>query len=372
MRWWPQRRQCTLYASRASPHISPPITSLGGPISGRDVSSKLEIGDLHSIEAGQVVSAPALADPVPEFARAVVVGLSERPLWLPCRFLYDEAGSEIFERITSAAEYYPTRKEAEILAAASDDIRDRTGPVTLVELGSGNSAKTNLLLRAYAQDGSRVRYVPIDVSESALVEAADSITRWHREVEVRGIHATYEAAFPLLGQVSPAMVLFLGSTIGNLNQTEAAQFWTAFAGHLGAGDFVLLGLDLVKDPDIINPAYNDAAGHSAAFTKNVFERMNRELGSDIDIDAIEHVAAYREQWQRVEIFARFSRDQAIFVEPYNQSISVAAGDQVMTEVSRKFILGQQERYLACFGLEVREIYLDSDEWFAVLLLQRRR
>ncbi|MGH7582916.1 MAG: L-histidine N(alpha)-methyltransferase [Gemmatimonadales bacterium] len=305
-----------------------------------------------------------------EFATAVMVGLSDRPRWLPCRYLYDARGSELFDAITSTPEYYPTRTEASILAESAAAIAEITGSVTLVELGAGSSAKTGRLLDAYARGGRPVRYLPVDVSATALEAGTRMIAARHPGVTIAPINGTYDVAFALLPDAAPVMLVFLGSTVGNFNQTEAATFWARVSAHLSPGDFVLLGVDLVKDPAIINAAYNDAAGHSAAFTRNIFARMNRELGSSLDLAAIEHEAAYNAAWQRVEIFARFTTAQSIRLAPLGRSVAIGVGERIMTEISRKYVIGNLEAYLQCFGLTLRRCFADPQGWFAELLLQR--
>lgn len=304
-----------------------------------------------------------------EFATSVLIGLSDHPRWLPVRFLYDERGSLLFEAITATPEYYPTRTEAAILAASAMEISRLTGPLTLIELGAGSSAKTGHLLAAYSSGARAARYVPVDVSASALRTGTDALLAAHPLVSITPVHGTYERAFPMLRELSPAMLVFLGSTIGNLNQTEAALFWTDVSRHLAPGDFVLLGVDLVKDPRLIHAAYNDASGHSAEFTRNIFHRMNRELGAGLDLGQIEHLATYNPEWQRVEIHARFRTDQMIRLEPLGTGVRVGAGERIMTEISRKFVLDELELYLTAFGLTLRRVFSDERGWFAVLLLQ---
>jgi L-histidine N-alpha-methyltransferase len=165
--------------------------------------------------------------------------------------------------------------------------------------------------------------------------------------------------------------MFLGSTVGNLNQTEAAAFWGRVSQALAPGDCVLLGADLAKPAPVLNAAYNDAAGWSAAFTKNIFARMNRELGSGIDLETIGHEARYREEWRRVEIFARFTERQTIRVRPLSRSFTVEAGERIMTEISRKFDLPELATYLSTFGLETVRSFTDPNGWYAVMLLRRR-
>jgi L-histidine N-alpha-methyltransferase len=306
-----------------------------------------------------------------EFARAAAAGLTDTPRWLPCQYLYDTAGSQLFEEITRQPEYYQTRTEAAILASAAQEIRAQTGDVTLIELGSGSSEKTDHLLKAYAVGDEVVRYVPVDVSRAAIRQAENRLATEHPDVEVSGLIGRYEESFPLFRKHSPAMVVFLGSTIGNFNHEESLHFWRSVGTHLEKGDHFLLGVDLVKDPAVLEAAYNDAAGVTAAFTKNLFVRMNRELGAGIDVDQLEHVARYNDKWQQVEMFARFRTAQPVRIDPLDATIEIGAGEQVMVEISRKFVLEKLATYLSVFGFELEDVFTDERDWFALLLLKRK-
>ena len=318
----------------------------------------------------EVVDAHSARDNVETFARSVVDGLSQDPKWLHCRFLYDAEGSRLFESITEQPEYYPTRTEAAILERHAADIRALTGPRTLVELGSGYSVKTEHLLTAYAPLDEELDYVPVDVSVSALREASRTISDRFPEVNFTGIRGTYASAFPVFPALSPQMVVFLGSTLGNLNRDEEHAFWRSVAEHLPIGDYFLLGVDLIKDPAVLNAAYNDAAGVTASFTRNYFARMNRELGSRVDLDQIEHVAVWNPEQGRVEISLRFLRAQRIEIPSLDASFDIAAGEEVMIEISRKFRLANLTERLAGYGLQVRRVFTDDRDWFGVLLLER--
>lgn len=316
-----------------------------------------------------VLDAPDF-DPVLEFAKSVSAGLSDSPRWLHCRYLYDERGSELFERICEQPEYYPTRTEAAILEQRAAQIRSITGPVTIVELGSGTSVKTDYLLTAYTRDDTPLRYVPVDVSEPALQVAAQTIGERHPLVEFSGIVGAYESAFPLFWEQSPSMVVFLGSTIGNLNPAESSVFLSQLAENMRSGDYLLLGIDLIKDVSVLEAAYNDAAGVTAEFSKNLFARINRELGARVDLDNIEHVAVYNREWQRIEIFIEFLADQDVYVEPLDERFSIAAGERVLIEISRKFVLSEMRDHVAQFGFSLNRAYTDDDDQFALLLMQR--
>jgi L-histidine N-alpha-methyltransferase len=309
-------------------------------------------------------------NPVQDFALSVERGLGQNPRRLECRFLYDARGSELYEAITRQPEYYPTRTEASILARHAGEIAGITGPAALVELGSGSSTKTDHLLAAYLKQMSALCYVPIDVSDSALNHVCRTLPRRRPGVQVIGIHGTYQEGFPLFRTASPALVIFLGSTIGNLDPTDSVLFLSQIADHLSPGDYFLLGLDLVKSPSVLEAAYNDAAGVTEAFTRNLFARMNRELGSEIDLSVIEHLARYNPQQEQIEIHARFRRAQTIRVAPLNLSFAIAAGEKIRTEISRKFRLGEIRTLLEEIGLRTRRIFTDEREWFGLLLLQK--
>jgi L-histidine Nalpha-methyltransferase len=310
------------------------------------------------------------ADATLEFARAVAAGLAASPKRLPSRFLYDAQGSALFEEITRQPEYYLTRAEASILDRRAEEIRELTGPATVIELGSGSARKTGRLLAAYAARDRSVRYVPVDVSETALRLAARTLGRACPGVEVTGIVGDYQEAFRRFREHSPCLVLFLGSTVGNLDEDEWAVFWTGIAAGLPPGDCFLLGVDLVKDVATLEAAYNDRAGVSARFTKNVFARINRELGAELDLDLLEHVARYDRDRQRIEICARFLADQEVRLAPLDLTLRVAAGEAVRTEISRKFVLDEVRRELAGFGLRTLRAYTDESERFGLLLLRR--
>jgi L-histidine N-alpha-methyltransferase len=298
----------------------------------------------EAVGSGAVlVQAPGTSESLQAFARSVAAGLSDEPKWLHCRFLYDAEGSRLFQEITRQPEYYPTRTEAGILAEHAAEIRRFTGPVTLVELGSGYSVKTEYLLSAYSRDEEPVRYVPVDVSGSALLAASRSIAESFADVDFTGINGTYRSAFPVLRQLSPQILIFLGSSIGNFNEAETTSFWRSVADHLPAGDFFLLGVDLVKDVDVVEAAYNDAAGVTARFTNNYFARINRELGAALDLSQI---------------------------EPLDQTFEIGSGERIMIEISRKYRLSKLQRELAAFGFDLKRVFTDEKKWFALLLLER--
>jgi iron(II)-dependent oxidoreductase len=305
------------------------------------------------------------------FARSVIRGLGDTPRWLSCRYLYDHHGSEIFEHITEQPEYYPTRTESGILEREAPRIFEACGDTTLVELGAGSATKTRHLLRAWTAGRRRATYVPIDISRSMLAQTSSDLRREFPRLAVQSIAGSYEQAMPSLRALSPLTLLFLGSSVGNLNEEELEEFLTLLAANLSDGDRFLLGIDLVKDVPLLEAAYNDAAGWSSAFTLNLFARMNRELGTALELDAFEHVANWNEEKSRIDIWARVLRDQVVDLPEWGQRFSLVAGERVLVEISRKFRIEAMARVAAAHGFELDETFTDPLRHFALLLLRRR-
>jgi L-histidine N-alpha-methyltransferase len=319
-----------------------------------------------------VLQASSLKDPVRGFAESVCEGLGKSPRQLECRFLYDARGSELYEKICSQPEYYLTRTEADILQEYAREICRETGACHLVELGSGSSVKTDYLLSAYQARYANVCYTPIDISAAALKMAGRAIIDKRPAVQVVGIHGTYNDSFQLLDCASPTLVIFLGSTLGNFNREEEHKFWQDISRHMQIDDYFLLGVDLVKDIDILEAAYNDAAGITQAFTKNYFARMNRELGSAVDLSRIQHIAFFNPDESRMEIFVEFTAPQKIRVAPLHQVFSIARGERIQVEISRKFQLPAVKNHLASYGFVPVKTYTDVKNWFGLLLFRKIR
>lgn len=337
-------------------------------------SARRELADgYNAVQPGDrnivLRTASAIGTPL-DFARSVAAGLNRQPRTLECRFLYDAHGSQLYEQITEQPEYYPTRTEAAILARVAARLRALCGPVTLLEFGSGSATKTDHLLRAWLALDPVVRYIPVDVSDSALLQASRSIAERHPQARVIGIHGTYEEALAVLPDASPTLAVFLGSTLGNFEEEEAVLFLRRLAAALGPDDKFLLGVDLVKDTALLEAAYNDAAGVTAAFTRNLFARMNRELACRLDLGSIEHVAHWQPEHRQIEILARFQKPQTIHVRSLGAHIPIAAGEEVRVEISRKFELEALPNWLATCGFNIRETFTDERRWFALLLLEK--
>jgi iron(II)-dependent oxidoreductase len=304
------------------------------------------------------------------FALSIAAGLDEQPRTLDSRYLYDAMGSALFERITEQPEYYQTRTEDALLARHADRLRELVGDATVVELGSGSSSKTRRLLDAWLAR-ERARYVPIDVSAAALEPACAALAARYSKLTVEGIAACYERALPALIDASPMMLTFLGSSLGNLGTHAQGDFLDLVWHHLRSGDHFLVGLDLAKDPARLDAAYDDAAEVTAAFTKNLFVRMNRELATDIPLDAVEHVAYYNPAFERVEIFAQFNRTVEFRIAEIDRHFRIARGERVRTELSYKYRPTAAVAAFARHGFRLVEQFVDGAGDFGLFLFVRR-
>jgi L-histidine Nalpha-methyltransferase len=299
-----------------------------------------------------------------------LAGLSATPKSLPPKWFYDAQGSALFEKITELPEYYPTRAERAILREVRGEIAALTGARELVELGSGSSEKTRLLLDALRDHGTLRSYVPVDVSESALVLAGDALAVEYPGLEVHAVVADFEEHLGLPAGASgggPRLVAFLGSTIGNMVPDERASFLPRVRSQLRPGDAFLLGTDLVKDPAVLVAAYDDSAGVTAAFNKNVLAVLNAELGADFDLDAFDHVALWDARNEWIEMRLRSTADQVVHVPEIGLTVRFADGEEMRTEVSAKFRRAGVERELATAGFATRSWWTDPAGQFGLSL-----
>ncbi|MGP2441479.1 L-histidine N(alpha)-methyltransferase [Streptomyces sp. JW3] len=294
----------------------------------------------------------------------VLAGLTGSPRTLPPKWFYDARGSELFEEITALPEYYPTRAEREILAARSGEIAAASGARTLVELGSGSSEKTRYLLDALTGLGA---YVPVDVSESALEGAGRAIATERPGLEVHALIADFTAALELPDTPGPRLLAFLGGTVGNLLPAERSAFLTSVRAALAPGDTLLLGTDLVKDEAVLVRAYDDAAGVTAAFDKNVLAVINRELDADFDLAAFDHVARWDPDREWIEMRLRSRTAQTVKVQSLDLAVDFAAGEELRTEVSAKFREPGVRAELAAAGLDLVHWWTDPQGRFALSL-----
>lgn len=306
---------------------------------------------------------------------AVADGLAQSRKQLPCRFFYDEVGSQLFEAICELPEYYPTRTERAILERRAADIVAQARavrpdkPLTLVEFGSGSSVKTRLLIEAALGQQAALTYVPIDISGDFLRASCLDLLDDYPELRVTGVAAEYSDALRVLpDHDGPRLFLFLGSNIGNFAAGEAQAFLTHLRGIMTPNDRLLLGVDLVKDRAVLRAAYNDASGTTAQFNKNLLTHINRELGADFDLEQFAHNAPFMEDHARIEMHLVSRCDQTVYIEYLEASYRFAAGEIVHTENSHKYTLDSISRLCCPAGLELQSCWTDDREWFAALLL----
>jgi L-histidine N-alpha-methyltransferase len=320
-------------------------------------------------ERWTLIERPAAMTPRARLERDVRAGLTDSPPWLPARWFYDEKGSLLFDDITTLPEYYPTRRETEILTAHSADIVAVTRAGTLVELGSGLSTKTKLLLDAFTADGRPLLFAPLDVSVEVLTHAARTIAAAYPAIRVEALVADFEDPLgPLPGTDGQRMVAFLGGTIGNLNTGQRAEFLARLRGAMAVGDYFLLGADLVKDAGRLVAAYDDSAGVTAAFNRNLIEVLRQELAAeDLSPDDFEHVARWNAERSQIEMWLRAKRPVDAYFPTLDLRWSLPAGGELLTEISVKFELAALHEELSQARLIPVTHWTDSRGDFSVTL-----
>ncbi len=311
-----------------------------------------------------------------ELALAVEAGLGQEPRSLPCRFFYDAEGSRLFEEICTLPEYYPTRAEREVLQGRARQLAlafapDHRGPLDLVELGSGNAEKTEVLIRAFLEAGRELRYVPIDICREVLVDSAERLLEDFDELTIQAFAAEYRDGLARLAQLgdAPRLVLCLGSNVGNFDRVAAAEFLGAVRRHLRPVDRLLLGVDLRKEREVLEAAYDDSRGVTARFNKNVLRRIDRELGGQFGEDSFDHQATWDEERGRVDMWLVSERDQTVRVTELERSYDFTRGERIHTESSYKYSIEELETLAQRAGFELQETWLDGLERYSVNLLR---
>ncbi|MGH7998168.1 MAG: L-histidine N(alpha)-methyltransferase [Brasilonema sp.] len=352
------------------------------------IEKRLQIQRL--LEPTKVISPSAGSD--------VVKGLTQKPKSLPPRYFYDDFGSDLFEQICDLPEYYLTRTETAILQQHAGEIAQIIGSCELVELGSGSSTKTRILLDAYHQFGYSLRYVPIDVSAGILESSARALLADYSTLQVHALAGTYEMALTHLEptQFPTRMICFLGSSLGNLNPQECDVFFSQITDALEVGEYFLLGIDLQKPKHLLEAAYNDSQGVTAAFNLNMLQHLNRQFEGNFDTTQFEHWAFYNETENQIEMHLRSMRSaesssaspaggatqtlsrgaqtplgvsQTVQLRSLNLNIHFEAGETILTEISRKFDLNSIQQELKAKGLVPQSVWTDPNQWFALLLCQ---
>jgi L-histidine N-alpha-methyltransferase len=308
---------------------------------------------------------------IPRMAEEVREGLLARPLpTLPSKHFYDDAGSQLFEEITQQPEYYQTRTEATILDRVADEIVEAARPRELCELGSGVGHKVRLLLDAMQSRGLLERCVMLEINELYLTESVARLNEAYPGLAVRGVVGDFLDDLPALGPGGGRMGLLLAGTLGNLHPTQVTPFLRAMARQLAPGDTFLIGIDLVKDERTLHAAYNDDAGVTARFNRNILNAMNRALGADFDPEAFEHVAFYDAGNQWIEMRLRATRNMRVRVPGADLDLTFCAGDEIRTELSCKYTRESLSARLEGTSLRIEQWHTDAHELFAVTLLRR--
>jgi L-histidine N-alpha-methyltransferase len=297
-------------------------------------------------------------------------GLTISPKDIPPKWFYDDRGSELFDAITRLPEYYPTRREREILRDHAPDIVELAHADTLVELGSGTSEKTRILLDAMRASGRLRRFVPFDVSKQTLHDAAAAIEKEYPGIDVQPVVGDFTIDLETIPRSGRRLIAFLGGTIGNLLPDARRHFLRDVAGTLGPNDTLLIGTDLVKDAHRLVAAYDDAQGVTAEFNKNVLAVMNRELDASFELDAFEHVAMWDDEREWIEMRLRSTRPQTVELRAIDMEVEFAAGEEMRTEVSAKFRRERVENELRAAGMELVAWWTDVAGDFALSLARR--
>jgi L-histidine N-alpha-methyltransferase len=298
----------------------------------------------------------------------VLDGLTRPFKELPPKHFYDARGAELFDRICELPEYYPTRAERAILEQHARELSALTGAAELVELGSGTAAKTRVLLDALHAAGTLVRYIPVDVTESMVRECAAELTGEYPGLRVHGVIGDFERHLDQVpSAIGPRIVAFLGGTIGNFPPASRRRVLREIARLLGPEDYLLMGTDLVKDPEILEAAYDDAQGVTAEFNRNVLRVLNRELGADFEPEDFEHVALFDHEHEWIEMRLRARREHTTLVRDLDLAVHFDAGEEMRTEISAKFTPERLEGDLAAAGMELIRWFTDAEELFALTL-----
>lgn len=304
------------------------------------------------------------------FAEEITTGLSSAPKFILPKFFYDNKGSGLFEKICLLPEYYPTRSEIAILKNLQNDLSKYIDKdCRLVELGSGSSTKTRLLLDVFDKLNS-IEYCPIDISE-ILTESSESLLAEYKKLHVTGIVDTYEGGIEFFKQLDgKSFIIFLGSSYGNLSPSAGNNFLKTIYSAMKPGDLFLIGLDLVKDTNILESAYNDSAGVTARFNLNVLSRINNELDADFDLDNFEHHAVYNSKKQRIEMYVKSLVDQSVTLAKSGKIIKLKRGELVSTEHSYKFHITQIQDMLQKVGFKIQQIWQDENRYFSLTLVSK--
>ncbi len=319
-------------------------------------AARVEI-DVHLDDSGTLAT----------MQREIREGLTGTSKSLPSKYFYDERGSGLFERITELPEYYLTRAEQRLLERHADEIAESTRPQELVELGPGSAKKTRLLIDALLTCGSLRRYVPVEVSPEIAEQSAHELAARYPGLAVHAVVGDFERHLGKVPDGGRRLIALLGSTIGNFRDDEAIELLTNVRALMDAGDWFLLGVDLVKERAILEAAYNDAQGVTAEFNRNILNVVNRRLDADFDLTAFEHVAFYDEEHERIESYLRSVRQQTVRIGALDLDVNFEADELLSTEVSGKYTLESTTRLLEAAGMRLRRWLVDPAQTFGLVI-----
>ena len=307
------------------------------------------------------------------FSDEIYSGLKKDSKFINPKFFYDKKGSELFEQICALPEYYPTRTEIEILKNLKLELsKYLDGSFRLVELGSGSSVKTRLILDIFSENQKKIEYFPIDISE-ILTESSEILQKDYPNLYITGIVDTYEGGLEFIEKYDDKknLIIFLGSSFGNFNPTEGKDFLQKINSTMKCEDLFLIGLDLVKEKKILESAYDDSQGITAKFNLNVLSRINDELDADFVLDNFKHFVKYNVKDQRVEMYLKSLVNQSVIISKINQSLEFKQGELIHTEHSHKYKLPQIKELMEKAEFEIKKIWLDANNQFALILSSKK-
>lgn len=310
-------------------------------------------------------------DDTSALARDVRRGLSRRPKQLLPKYFYDDYGSQLFDAICDLPEYYLTRAECALLRTVADEVIALSAPDDLVEFGSGASRKTRLLLDRLLRTGRQIRYVPMDVSESMLRRGTEALLAAYPELEVHAVVGDYEQHLEHLPAGRRRLVAFLGSSIGNFTPSETDRFLSQVADRMQSGEHLLVGVDLAKSRAVLEAAYNDRAGLTAEFNRNILRVINRALDASFDPGAFAHVAFFNESASQIEMHLRAYETHAVMIHRLHLVVPIASGETIRTEISRKYTRADTEAMLGRAAFDPVRWFESPDGYFGLALAQRR-
>ena len=313
-----------------------------------------------------------------DIARDIQQGMTASQKYIPCKYFYDALGSRLFKKICQLPEYYPTRTELSILKEIAPELMGTFANRDLVELGSGANLKIRILLDAAGKSNrSTMRYIPMDISESAIAEALADLIERYPELQAMGVVADFTSQLDVLPPKRPLMLCFLGSTIGNMSGDESVSFLRTVSENMKSDDKLLIGFDMVKPRDIMEAAYNDSRGITSEFNKNILNVLNKKLNADFDSSQFDHIAYFNEDESRVEMHLRANRDILVKLGSIRMEVEFKRGETIHTENSRKFTNDIIEGIAEESGLSIQKWYSDSKKWFSLVVMyplsdERRR